>query len=177
MDISEYLNQIYEWASGRSDVKTKHFALYGYLLSYMRKKGDQTFFIKTEPALLSSRILNKNSYFKTLNDLEQWGYIKRTKGVNQFSLTGITIINPNSSSPIGTETTRNSTIKASLKQKYDSLPLKKIVAPRFEFIEKIAIACNVRTITVYSWVSGRSKPSLKYRKIISEITKIPIEEI
>lgn len=84
---------MYKWAAGRSDVRTKHLALYGYLLTCVRDYKKDRFTIKTEFAMLTAAMKFKKAYRETLADLEKWGFIEiLEKGKNQFVLTSVKIL-------------------------------------------------------------------------------------
>lgn len=93
IDTGEYSYRMYKWAAGRSEVKTKHFALYGYLLTCVREFKKDRFAVKTEFAMLSAAMKFKKAYRETLSDLEKWGFIRiLSRGKNQFVLTEVMIL-------------------------------------------------------------------------------------
>ena len=93
IDTGEYIARMYKWAVGRTDVRPKHLALYGYLMTCVREFRKDCFAIKTEFAMMSSMISNAQSYRKAMEDLDAWGFVKIvSKGRNQWALTEIKIL-------------------------------------------------------------------------------------
>jgi hypothetical protein len=59
---------------------------------------------------------------------------------------------------------------------YEKLP--KLVAPKTDFVRRVATRCGVETGTVRFWIKGRSKPcNPEHLSILSEETGIPAEDL
>jgi transcriptional regulator with XRE-family HTH domain len=67
-------------------------------------------------------------------------------------------------------------MEMTLQSYYEALP--KAVAPKTEFVERIAKKCGVRTNTVRFWVKGITRPSNpEHLEILAEETGIEVEEL
>lgn len=63
-----------------------------------------------------------------------------------------------------------------LKKFYEDLP--RVIAPKTEFVNKVAARCGVNAATVRLWVKGKVKPSEpEYMIILSEETGIEIDQL
>jgi hypothetical protein len=58
---------------------------------------------------------------------------------------------------------------------YQSLP--EAVYPKTEFINKVALKCNVSAATVRNWVCGMKPRNKKHIDILSEMTGIPADKL
>lgn len=83
----EQIKGFYSWAFNNQqlNVRTTHIALYMFLVNQNnRNKWVEWFKCPFDLAMGGSGITNKNTYYKTLKDLQEWGLIEYKKGVNNF---------------------------------------------------------------------------------------------
>jgi len=72
--------------------------------------------------------------------------------------------------------TSESQSKIDLKTFYKNLP--RAVAPKTDFVERVALQCNVNEQTVRTWVAGTNKPSdPAYIEILVKETGIAAENL
>src|SRR5690606_39103038 len=77
----------YSWVfdNQEKNVRTTHISLYMFLLNQNnRNKWVEWFKCPFDLAMGGSGITNKNTYYKTLLDLQDWNLIKYQKGVNNY---------------------------------------------------------------------------------------------
>jgi len=77
MNILEEIKQFYEIVlENRYPMTVHHVSLYLFLL-FMKNDPDWSEWFKTSPdtAMAGSLIKNKKTYYKTLHDLVEWGFI------------------------------------------------------------------------------------------------------
>ncbi len=63
------------------------------------------------------------------------------------------------------------------RQFYNDLPERNVVAPKANFIRRIADLCLVTPQTVRMWLYGQQKPDSLKRSIIAKETGIPENEL
>lgn len=67
--------------------------------------------------------------------------------------------------------------KTKFRQYYDALPPKTEVAPKTDFVRKIAKLCMVSEKTVRCWLAGAQKPNALCTSIIAKELGIPKNEL
>lgn len=83
----EQIKGFYSWAFNNQvlNVRTTHIALYMFLVNQNnRNSWVEWFKCPFDLAMGGSGITNKNTYYKTLNDLQEWNLIQYKKGVNNY---------------------------------------------------------------------------------------------
>ena len=64
--------------------------------------------------------------------------------------------------------------KSTFRQIYDKLPASKVVAPKTDWINRIAELCYVHPVTVRCWLAGAQKPDALRISIIAK--ELGVEE-
>ena len=67
--------------------------------------------------------------------------------------------------------------KSKFREMYDQLPESTHVAPKTEWIKKIAQICLVHPTTVRCWLAGTQQPDALKKKLISDELKVPVEQL
>lgn len=67
--------------------------------------------------------------------------------------------------------------KSKFRTIYDRLPEKKSIAPKSEWIRKIADLCKVHPTTVRCWLAGTQRPDALRTSIISKELGVPENEL
>jgi hypothetical protein len=83
----EQIKGFYSWVFENQDknVRTPHIALYMFLINQNnRNRWVEWFKCPFDLAMAGSGITNKNTYYKTLNDLKDWELIQYQKGLNNY---------------------------------------------------------------------------------------------
>lgn len=83
----EQIKGFYSWVFENQDknIRTTHISLYMFLINQNnRNNWIEWFKCPFDLAMSGSGITNKNTYYKTLNDLQDWGIIEYKKGVNNY---------------------------------------------------------------------------------------------
>jgi hypothetical protein len=83
----EQIKGFYSWVFENQDknVKTSHISLYMFLINQNNRNGWVEWFkCPFDLAMAGSSISNKNTYYKCLNDLHDWGLIVYQKGSNNY---------------------------------------------------------------------------------------------
>lgn len=83
----EQIKGFYSWVFENQDknVRTNHIALYMFLVNQNnRNRWVEWFKCPFDLAMAGSGISNKNTYYKALTSLQDWGLIKYQKGVNNY---------------------------------------------------------------------------------------------
>ncbi len=99
LDIFKQIRGYYSIVfSGEHEIKPMHTSLYMFLLNQNNRcNWAEWFKCPFDLAMMGSGINAKGTYYKTLNDLQKFGFIKVIKGVNNFKAPKIKIINLESS--------------------------------------------------------------------------------
>lgn len=69
------------------------------------------------------------------------------------------------------------TKKSTFRKIYDELPPQKIVAPKTEWVKRMATICYVHPTTVRCWLAGTQKPDSLRKSILSKELGIPEDEL
>lgn len=81
------IKAFYSWVFDNQDknVRSTHIALYMFLLNQNnRNSWIEWFKCPFDLAMGGSGISNKKTYYSTLSDLQEWGFIEYKKGINNF---------------------------------------------------------------------------------------------
>lgn len=60
---------------------------------------------------------------------------------------------------------------------YDALPAKTEVAPKTQFVRRIAELCKVHEVTVRCWIAGTQKPDKLKTSLIAKELGVPETEL
>lgn len=64
-----------------------------------------------------------------------------------------------------------------IKEYYEGLPKKIVIAPKNDFIKKVCIKCKVTKMTVRRWINGDTVPDKQQQATIAMIVKIPAKAL
>lgn len=80
------INAFYSWVFENQDkVRPHHVSLYVFLWNQDNRANWVEYFkCPFDLAITGACIGNRNTYYKTLNDLKQWGLIEYQKGINEY---------------------------------------------------------------------------------------------
>lgn len=67
--------------------------------------------------------------------------------------------------------------KSKFREIYDELPERTQVAPKTEWIKRIANICYVHPTTVRCWLAGTQKPDALRQQLISNELNVPVERL
>lgn len=67
--------------------------------------------------------------------------------------------------------------KSTFRQIYDKLPAQKVVAPKTEWIKRMADICKVHPTTVRCWLAGTQKPDALRISLLSQELGVPENEL
>lgn len=87
--IKKFYTDVFE---GEKEIKSQHVSLYVFLINQNnRNNWVEWFKCPYDLAMQGACIGSKKTYYKCLNDLQDWGYIKYEKGINDFKAPRIKI--------------------------------------------------------------------------------------
>lgn len=89
---AEKITRFCQWATGEKGVRAKHLALYAYLCAMAENSPREAFTIEAREVMKAIHVRRRNDFFQHLNDLNDWGFIRISKGKNQFVRTQIEIL-------------------------------------------------------------------------------------
>lgn len=67
--------------------------------------------------------------------------------------------------------------KTGLRKLYDALPAREHIAPKKDFIDRLAKLCMVHPQTVKGWIYGTYTPDSLRQQMISKELGIPVDEL
>lgn len=67
--------------------------------------------------------------------------------------------------------------KSTFRKIYDKLPSQKVVAPKTEWIKRMAGICKVHPTTVRCWLAGTQKPDALRISLLSKELGVPENEL
>lgn len=67
--------------------------------------------------------------------------------------------------------------KSTFRTIYDKLPAQKVVAPKTEWIKRMADICKVHPTTVRCWLAGTQKPDALRISLLSKELGVPENEL
>ena len=89
---AERICELCKWAAEREDVRSEHIALYACLSAAAENSPGGVCVVNAREIMKTVKIGFRNTYYKLLNDLAAWGFIRLAKGKNQFIRTRVEML-------------------------------------------------------------------------------------
>lgn len=81
---AERITKFCLWAAREKSVRAEHLALYAYLCSVAENTPGRVFTIEAREVMKASHVRRRKAYYRYMNELDDWGFIRISKGKNRF---------------------------------------------------------------------------------------------
>lgn len=125
------------------DIKPQHISLYNFLINQNnRNNWVEWFKCPYDLAMAGACIGSKKTYYKCLNDLQEWGFIKYQKGVNDWKAPKIKIEVIKCTSSVTSNVPQSEPLHEQLDEQLDEQLSKQLPIHKYKLLTK-----NIKHIT------------------------------